>query len=259
MEKSEEKHPLIDVWNSYRALQKNGNAILEKPPIEQIVGEMFGIGNYYYYVLNLSDSTLTGHNKNILNLHGFKKFPEHLKQIIDLIHPDDISFVLNAERIVIEKIIEIGKEFQLYLKPSYCFRMKTTKGNYELFHHQAIHTMEDHEGNLIQSINIHTNIQHITKENPYTVLLTGISPRTDFIQIKADPSSSSYFSTENDLTKRETEVLSLIAKGYSGKEISVMLILSEHTVRTHRRNILHKTQCRNSKELVKKAFDLGLI
>lgn len=259
MGKSEEKHPLIDIWNSYRALHKNGNATLKNPSIEQIIGEMFAIGNYYYYVLNLADSTLTGHHKNILKLHGFKKFPEHLKQIIDLIHPDDISFVLNAERIVIEKIIEVGKEFQLYLKPSYCFRMKTTKGNYELFHHQAIHTLEDDEGNLIQSVNIHTNIQHITKENPYTILLTGISPRVDFIQVKIDPTVPTYLASENDLTKRETEILSLIARGYSGKEISLMLILSEHTVRTHRRNILHKTQCRNSKELVKKAFDLGLI
>ncbi|MGI9653343.1 response regulator transcription factor [Chryseobacterium sp. RLHN22] len=259
MGKSEEKHPLIDVWNSYRALRENGNAPLKNPSIKQIIGEMFAIGNYYYYVLNLADSTLTGHHKNILKLHGFKKFPEHLKQIIDLIHPDDISFVLNAERIVIEKIIEVGKEFQLYLKPSYCFRMKTTKGNYELFHHQAIHTLEDDEGNLIQSVNIHTNIQHITKENPYTILLTGISPRVDFIQVKIDPTVPTFLSSENDLTKRETEVLSLIARGYSGKEISLMLILSEHTVRTHRRNILHKTQCRNSKELVKKAFDLGLI
>jgi len=259
MGKSEEKHPLIDVWNSYRALHKNGNATLKNPSIEQIIGEMFAIGNYYYYVLNLADSTLTGHHKNVLKLHGFKKFPEHLKQIIDLIHPDDISFVLNAERIVIEKIIEVGKEFQLYLKPSYCFRMKTTKGNYELFHHQAIHTLEDDEGNLIQSVNIHTNIQHITKENPYTILLAGISPRVDFIQVKIDPTVPTFLSSENDLTKRETEVLSLIARGYSGKEISLMLILSEHTVRTHRRNILHKTQCRNSKELVKKAFDLGLI
>jgi len=35
--------------------------------------------------------------------------------------------------------------------------------------------------------------------------------------------------------------------------------LSEHTVRTHRKNILRKTDSRNSKELVKKAFERGLI
>uniref|UniRef100_A0AAU6WPD4 LuxR C-terminal-related transcriptional regulator n=1 Tax=Chryseobacterium endophyticum TaxID=1854762 RepID=A0AAU6WPD4_9FLAO len=53
--------------------------------------------------------------------------------------------------------------------------------------------------------------------------------------------------------------MALIAKGYSGSEISKMLILSEHTIRTHRKNILAKTKCRNSKELLTKAFECGLI
>jgi DNA-binding CsgD family transcriptional regulator len=159
---------------------------------------------------------------------------------------------------VVEILMNIGKEHQLFLKPSYCFRMKTASGNYELFHHQAVLTWEDEDKNLVQSINIHTNIHHITKQNPYTVLMTGIGHRKDFIQIKIE-NPVLQFGSEINLTKRETEILSLIAKGYSGSEISKMLILSEHTVRTHRKNILAKTNSRNSKELLKKAFEWGLI
>jgi DNA-binding CsgD family transcriptional regulator len=136
--------------------------------------------------------------------------------------------------------------------------MKTANGNYELFHHQAIPTLEDENGQLVQSINIHTNINHITQENPYTVLISGISPRNDFQQIKLKNFSTHDQFLEN-LTKRETEILSLIAKGYSAPEIAEMLIVSEHTVRTHRKNILRKTNSRNSKELLKKAFESGLI
>lgn len=258
MKKYEKKHPLIDVWNIYPGTDRY-DKILEKPSVERIIGEMFAIGEYYYYVLNLGNSTISNHHENILNIHGLKDFPSHLKELIDLIHPDDIPFVIKAEQTVVNKILEIGKEFQLHLKPSYCFRMKTAKGNYELFHHQAIHTFEDENHHLVQSINIHTNIQHITSENSYTVLLTGIEPRKDFYQFKIEHNLLLSSTKENNLTKRETEVLTFIAKGYSGKEISSILILSEHTIRTHRRNILSKTQCRNSKELVKKAFDFGLI
>lgn len=258
MKKTEKKHPLIDVWNIYPGIGRN-DKILEKPSIERIIGEMFAIGKYYYYVLNLNNSTVTNHHESILKIHGLKNYPLHLKELIDLIHPDDIPFVIKAEQTVVNKILEIGKEFQLYLKPSYCFRMKTAKGNYELFHHQAIHTFEDENHQLVQSINIHTNIQHITSENSYTVLITGIEPRKDFHQIKINQNLLSSSTQENNLTKREIEVLSFIAKGYSGKEISSILILSEHTIRTHRKNILTKTNCRNSKELVKKAFDFGLI
>lgn len=258
MQNSEKEHPLIEIWNSYPGIRKNDNKTLQRPQIERIIGEMFAIGKFYYYVLNLTNSTLSHHHENILPLHGLKKYPENLKEVIDLTHPDDIPFVMKAEQIVIEKMLEIGLDHQLFTKASYCFRMKTANGNYELFHHQAIPTLEDENGHLIQSINIHTNIHHITTQNPHTVLVSGIGPRNDFHQMKIEDELLPQHSCMN-LTKRETEVISLIAKGYSGAEISKMLILSEHTVRTHRRNILAKTNSRNSKELVKKAFEWGLV
>jgi len=258
MENSEQKHPLIEVWKTYPGERKDNKKALHKPPIERIIGEMFAIGQFYYYVLNLTNSTLSHHHENISILHGLQDFPKNLKEVIDLTHPDDIPFVIKAEQTIIEKILEIGINQQLFLKFSYCFRMKTANGNYELFHHQAIPTLEDENGQLVQSINIHTNINHITQENPYTVLISGISPRNDFHQIKLK-NFSTYDQFIGNLTKRETEILSLIAKGYSAPEIAEMLVVSEHTVRTHRKNILRKTNSRNSKELLKKAFESGLI
>ncbi|WP_294284499.1 helix-turn-helix transcriptional regulator [uncultured Chryseobacterium sp.] len=257
MDNPEKKHALNDIWQSYSGERIENRHIANIPPIERIIGEMFAIGEFYYYVLNLTNSTVSNHHPNLLKIHGLKDYPENLKDIIDLTHPDDIPFIMKAEEQVVRKIIEVGRESQLYLKSSYCFRMKTAKGNYELFHHQAILTMEDEYKTIIQAVNIHTNIHHITQKNPNTVLITGIGPRDDFYQIKIEDLSKNI--PEIHLTKRETEVLALIAKGYSGPEISKILILSEHTVRTHRKNILAKTESRNSKELLRKAFECGLI
>lgn len=257
MENSEKKHPLIEVWNTYPGVRRD-RQVLNKPPIERIIGEMFAIGEFYYYALNLTNSTLSHHHENILKLHGLSSYPENLKDVIDLTHPDDIEFVMKAEQTLIDKMTEIGFEHQLHIKCSYCFRMKTAEGNYELFHHQSLITLEDETGIPIQAINIHTNIHHITKENPYTVLVSGIGSRNDFHQIKLDSFSKPENFPEH-LTKREMEILGLITKGYSGPEIAQALILSEHTVRTHRKNILRKTDSRNCKELVKKAFERGLI
>jgi DNA-binding CsgD family transcriptional regulator len=44
----------------------------------------------------------------------------------------------------------------------------------------------------------------------------------------------------NSLTKREQEIFSWVAQGYSTKEIAARLFLSEYTIFTHRRNILRK-------------------
>lgn len=48
-----------------------------------------------------------------------------------------------------------------------------------------------------------------------------------------------------ELSDRETEVLVLVAKGLSSKEIADKLNISVHTVNTHRKNITHKTGIRS--------------
>jgi|GEM_PF-1116589 len=52
------------------------------------------------------------------------------------------------------------------------------------------------------------------------------------------------------LTEREEQILSLICKGFSSKEIADRLYISIHTVHTHRKNMLEKTECKNSSELI---------
>lgn len=52
------------------------------------------------------------------------------------------------------------------------------------------------------------------------------------------------------LSQRELSVLHLVTKGLSSKEIADKLFISKHTVDTHRRNILHKTNCKNATELI---------
>ena len=61
------------------------------------------------------------------------------------------------------------------------------------------------------------------------------------------------------LTKREIEVLQLIAEEYSNAEIAEKLYISIRTVDTHRRNLLEKLGVKNTAGLVKNAIRLGLI
>ena len=61
------------------------------------------------------------------------------------------------------------------------------------------------------------------------------------------------------LTKREMEVLQLISKGKSTLTIAVELFLSQRTVESHRANLLSKTHCKNSAELVVYAIRKSLI
>lgn len=61
------------------------------------------------------------------------------------------------------------------------------------------------------------------------------------------------------VTNREIEVLDLISKEFSNKEIASMLYLSEHTIQTHRKNILRKLEVRNTAGMIRKGFELRIL
>ncbi|MEC1154299.1 response regulator transcription factor [Cytobacillus horneckiae] len=63
----------------------------------------------------------------------------------------------------------------------------------------------------------------------------------------------------NLLSDREKEVLALIAKGYSNKEIAEKLIISVKTVETHKSNLMEKLQMKTRPELVAYALKKGLL
>lgn len=65
--------------------------------------------------------------------------------------------------------------------------------------------------------------------------------------------------SENVLSNKETEVLGLIAKGLTTKEIAAKLFVSSRTIETHRANILKKLEVKNTAELIKKATKMNLI
>ena len=60
------------------------------------------------------------------------------------------------------------------------------------------------------------------------------------------------------LTERETEVLRLVAKGLSYKQIAERLVLSHRTVQNHVQNTLGKLQLHNRVQLVRYAIEQGL-
>jgi DNA-binding NarL/FixJ family response regulator len=60
------------------------------------------------------------------------------------------------------------------------------------------------------------------------------------------------------LTKRERQVLQLIAKGNSSKEIAAALLLSERTVTAHRQNIMDKTGCHDIASMTRYAIQQNI-
>ncbi|MBI9034893.1 MAG: response regulator transcription factor [Bacteroidales bacterium] len=93
--------------------------------------------------------------------------------------------------------------------------------------------------------------EYLSNSIPNTILLNFIKKDREKVKFDYDKIA--------DLTKREIEVLKLIAEGLSYKEIAEQLFISFRTVETHKNNILQKLSLRTTVDLVKYAIKNKLI
>ncbi|MFV0460631.1 MAG: response regulator [Actinomycetales bacterium] len=80
----------------------------------------------------------------------------------------------------------------------------------------------------------------------------------EFRRISSAPRTPAGQPPAPTLTERETEVLRLVAKGLSYKDIASRLVVSHRTVQNHVQNTLGKLQLHNRVELVRYAIREGL-
>jgi two-component system nitrate/nitrite response regulator NarL len=93
-----------------------------------------------------------------------------------------------------------------------------------------------------------------------------VSQRQNYFHPKVNDMVFDYFkgktSAKNslqELSEREIEIIQCLAEGKNTKAIAETLFISEHTVKTHRRNIMQKLGVKTSAELIKLAMDRELI
>ncbi len=112
---------------------------------------------------------------------------------------------------------------------------------------------------------------YILKEDSFNLLIeairnvasgkTFLSPiiETILMNQKIEEDNSINENTDNLLTKREMQILQMIAEGYTNNQIAEKLFLSIRTVDTHRKNIMKKLNIHNVSGLVKYAIKHKII
>lgn len=68
--------------------------------------------------------------------------------------------------------------------------------------------------------------------------------------LPGNPLFGDKFVNKFKLSQREREIIQLVRNGHTNQEIADILFLSIHTVMTHRKNILHKLEVRNTAEML---------
>ncbi len=82
---------------------------------------------------------------------------------------------------------------------------------------------------------------------------------TPFLVQGRSPASTSQETVVESLTRREMEILRLVAQGYSNRQVAEKMTVSVRTVESHRTNLMGKLALRGRVELVRYAMEHGLL
>lgn len=84
-----------------------------------------------------------------------------------------------------------------------------------------------------------------------------VKNKENFIQFVG--ANSQFENKDIELTKREKEVLELLARGMTNAEIAKVLFITVHTAKAHIGSILYKMGVRDRVQAALKAMHLGII
>jgi DNA-binding CsgD family transcriptional regulator len=176
--------------------------------------------------------------------------------IYENIHPDDRSRFIAHERKVTEFFNNLPPEKVLKYKVSYDYRLKRADGSYVWILMQTVTIQTSDDGAVIRVLGVQTDISHLKQDNtPCGLSFFGLDGEPSFLNVDVPEFIQI---RENELfSVREREILRLMVEGKTSRQIADQLFLSLHTVNTHRKNILAKSDCRNIPELLVKAVRKG--
>ena len=231
--------------------QKSTEPILYKKLLS-----VFNVGDYYYYLLDLPHAVFESISPEMHQLLGYNITDFTIPFMINKIHPEDISWFLDFEATAVNFLQSLHVNKILKYKIRYDYRLQKADGNYIRILQQVVTLLHSDAGEIIKVLGVHTDITHIKKEGKPVLSFIGLDGEPSYIDVKV---KKTFSPSEELLTSREKEILSFLITGKSSSQIAAILFLSKSTVDTHRRNMLRKTNCKNTGELIGNAIKLGFI
>ena len=240
------------IWQSRFSEGVSLGGRVPKKYLEDFISALFCPGPFYYYIFNFNKMDFDYLHPSITNVLGLPANGTTYKDIAALIHPDDVEFVTACELFAGDFLFNHIDDAQRFnYKVSYTVRFKSPSGEYINILHQAIFIPTDIPGQTTHVFGVHTNVSGFLEASNHKISFIGLNgapshlgmevPRN--ILVEKTPSPRLF-------SEREMDVIRLIAQGNTSKDVAGLLNISFHTVRTHRKNILSKSKCNSSAELI---------
>ncbi|MDR3712065.1 MAG: LuxR C-terminal-related transcriptional regulator [Puia sp.] len=244
----EEYSPLhsTDPYTRHRLAQELSNRLVH----------IFHPGDFYYFVFNISMASFDYLSPSVEQVLGYKREEMTTDAFFDLFHPDDLKTYVNSEYESGKFLRSLSKDRLFKYKLRTDFRMRKKDGQYTRILHQTMVFDTNEEGAVLRSFGVHTDIGYLKMDGKSILSFIGFDGEPSYFDVKV---GEHLIPMKEMLSTREKEILLLIMDGLHNKGIAAKLHISKETVDKHRKNMLAKTGCKNSGELITRAIKNGWI
>ena len=219
--------------------------------ISKLIDLSFYVVDYYkkgFYYVSSNNLFLSGYSqKEVLDL-GFDFYPKSVPQ-------EDLNLLFELNNAAFRFFYDLKTYRRDKATISYDFRLKhKLNQSMVMINHKLTPLLLTDDGNIWMSICLVT-LSSSDYPGDVHIIMQDDSSRYDFNRRRMQ-----FIKTQQKkLTKKETEIIKLIALGYRMEKVATILRVSESTVKNHKTNILKKLHAKTSAEAVFYASKRGII
>lgn len=222
-------------------------------PLLADLEEKMAVTKQFFYIADLIQLRILFVSNGYFDFFGQVPPESYASAVFEASHPD------NKQRhsVARTKLIRLAQDMfnnqwkRMFLNSN--LRIKNVHGNYIHLMFQGCLILSEIPYHSVFMVMVLTDITEIAKIKHGYHFYAG--PDESFFSFP----DHQLLMTGNVFTKREYEIINCISDGLDSEQIAEKLFLSVHTVKTHRKNILHKTGKRTTHELVIELRERGVI
>jgi len=199
---------------------------------------------------------LTGSFKFLLGYRPEEALDEGPPYFYRQMHPDDLPVVLDTVARSLRFLLSLPPGERKDYKLGFDFRIRRADGAYIRMLQQVVVLELDRRGNIWLVLIVNDQVPGGALEAPATRQLRSLKDGRLWLFLPEDVTDGG---SGPRLSRREIEVLGLVAVGLESREIADRLFISATTVNNHRQRILEKMGAKNSREAVHYASRLGIL
>lgn len=243
-------------WNEFLKTADNlieRLSLVEKKEFNDHLDLKLGI---YYFIYDCVNPQIITCSDDISKVLGYAPKDFTLDKFFDSIHPSDKEIFMKHEHLALDFCLSLAIENQKDYKIVHDYRLRKANGTYiRILQQTAAYEVSDKV--VLKTIIQHMDISNIKDNSAAELHFIGSNGQPSYYNIE----SKSDINKQSTLkfTKRELEIINLLDQAKTSEEIAKDLFISIHTVRTHRKNILQKTGCENTIDLLKIVKSLKLL